>query len=180
MKQNLTRDTLLLTDKVLPELEINRHIGYDEATGEAVLEKNVLDRVLDEDRMMDFLRSNPKVANELVSYDGPIVYMGRYRSEVGMNFLSRSGTEMEGNNTYGIFLEKCRDRYIKEMRGQIHQEKPVRPDQVTVDYTSAGAEATDIELLERGGSDRFLHVGLYRPAVFQHDSDLRREHLLPM
>lgn len=172
MKQNLTRDTLLLTDKVLPELEINRHIGYDEATGEAVLEKNVLDRILDEDRMMDFLRNNPKVANELVSYEGPIVYMGRYRSEVGMNFLSRSGTEMEGSNTYGIFLEKCRDRYIKEMRGQIHQEKPVRPDQVTVDYTSAGAEATDIELLERGGSDRYLHVGLYRPATFQHDADL--------
>lgn len=171
MKHTLRNNTVLINDKTLPDLEINRFIGLDDKGEELVFEKNVLDRVLDEERMMDFLRDNPRVANELVSYDGPIVYMGRYRNEVGMNFTSRTGKDLEGSNTYGNFLEKCRDRYIKEMKGRIPEEVPVRANQVTVDYTSTGAEATDIELQERAGSDRYIHVGLYRPAVFQHDSD---------
>lgn len=167
----LNSDTVLLDGRVLPELEISRFIGIDGNTDEFVLEKKVLDRVLDEERMMQYLRENPQVANELVSYTGNIVYVGKYRNEVGMNFVSRTGKELEGNNTYGIFLEKCRDRYIREMKGLILDEVPVREGQVTVDYAAVGAEATDIELQERNGSDRYVHVGLYRPVVFQHDAD---------
>ena len=167
----LNNDTVLLNGNILPELEINRYIGLDESGDDLILEKNVLDRVLDEDSMMQFLRENPQVANKLVSYSGTLVYMGRYRNEVGMNFISRTSRNLEGSNTYGIFLEKCRDRYIQEMKGQVLDEAPVRRNQVTVDYIAPGAEATDIELQERGGSDRYIHVGLYRPAAFQHDSE---------
>lgn len=171
MKQLFTNDTLLLDERTFPELEIHRYIGMNE-NEEMVFEKNVLDRVLDEDRMMDYLRSNPAVANELASHSGAIVYTGRFRNEAGMNFVSRNSRELEGNNAYGILLEKCRDKYITEIKGQVREEKPVRANQITVDYSPAGADATDIEMQERGGSDRYIHVGLYRPAVFQFDSNM--------
>lgn len=159
-----------MTGNVLADLEISRFIGLDES-GELSFENNVLDRVLDEERMMQFLYDNPRVANELVSYDGEIIYMGKYRNEAGMNYVSRSGTEFEGNNSYGIFLEKCRDRYIHEMKGQILEEVPVRSAQITVDFTQTDAEASDIEMEERAGSDKYIHVDIYRPARFTKDSD---------
>ena len=105
MKQLFTNDTLLLDERTFPDLEIHRFIGLNE-NEDVVFEKNVMDRVLDEDRMMSYLRENPRIANELASHPGPIVYTGRFRHEAGMNFISRNSKEMEGSNAYGIFLEK--------------------------------------------------------------------------
>ena len=170
MIKYLNSNTVLMSGSVLADLEINRFIGMGD-DGDIVLEKNVLDRVLDEEKMMGLLRDNPRIANELVSYDGEIIYMGKYRDEVGMNFLSRSGRELEGSNRYGIFLENCRDRFIREMKGQILEEQPVRETQVTVDFTPAGAGVSDIEQEERNGSTRYIHAGVYRPASFMRDSD---------
>lgn len=170
MIKYLNSNTVLMSGNVLADLEINRFIGMGD-DGDIVLEKNVLDRVLDEEKMMGLLRDNPRIANELVSYDGEIIYMGKYRDEVGMNFLSRSGRELEGSNRYGIFLENCRDRFIREMKGQILEEQPVRETQVTVDFTPAGAGVSDIEQEERNGSTRYIHAGVYRPASFMRDSD---------
>ena len=171
MKHYINQHTFLLDERTFPELEISRYIGLDDSGEELVFEKKIHDRVMNENLMMKYLRENPRIANKLASYSGSIIYVGRFRNEVGMSFTSRSSKELEGSNSYGILIEKCRDRYISELKGQIIAEKPVRANQITVDFAAEGAEATDIELQERAGSDRYIHVGLYRPVQFKQNAD---------
>lgn len=130
---------------------------------------------LDEDRMLEFLRINPALATELLSYEGNILYMGSAANgfdEDGRSLgvtLVDGGTAIKGDNAYGEFLMEVRDLYRRELAEESREEVRVKPDQIVFDYVPVGEAASDIEMREQEG-ETFIHTDVYRPVRFRFDA----------
>ena len=127
---------------------------------------------MDTEKMLQRLRENPALATELLSYSGPIVYMGAHANTIGMHFInSRKSAEIDGENTYGEFLGHVRELYRAELKAKGIEEKPVNPKQIVVDFTQRGAYQSDIEQDEENEEKRYIHTDVYRPAKFRFDAN---------
>lgn len=128
-----------------------------------------------EEELIERLRRNPALAAELLSYDGPIIYMGEaanYRDAdghtLGMRFRD-GGTAVEGDNVYGKFLMRVRNRFAELQKAERVEETLVRPGQVIVDFVPADAEKSWTEEQEDAGRE-FIHTEPYRPVRFRFDA----------
>ena len=128
-----------------------------------------------EEQLMERLRNDPALAAELLSYEGPIIYMGAgaaaFDAEnhtAGMRFRD-GGAAVEGDNVYGKLLMRVRNEYAKEVREARIAERLVRPGQVVVDYVPTGEEMSRTEALESEGR-RFIHTEQYRPVRWRFDA----------
>lgn len=128
-----------------------------------------------EEQLMERLRNDPALAAELLSYEGPIIYMGAgagaFDAEnrtAGMRFRD-GGSAVEGDNVYGKLLMRVRNEYAREVRESRISERLVRPGQVVVDYVPAGEDISRTEALEAEGRS-FIHTEQYRPVRWRFDA----------
>lgn len=128
-----------------------------------------------EQQLLGRLRSDPALAAELLSYDGPIIYMGEGAAArdgegrtLGMRFRD-GGSSVEGDNIYGKFLMRVRNIFAAELREGSIAETLVRPGQIVVDYVPAGEEASSVEIQESEGR-RFIHTERYAPVRWRFDA----------
>ena len=122
--------------------------GFDriELSKEILLEDGPfgLSELLNEERMLEFLRENPTAAAELLSYDSPtIYYMGGYADRMvngktlGVK-LRGDGLTVDGDNAFGEFLARVREDYRTEIRSRALQEEPLNPKRFIFEFTPSG------------------------------------------
>lgn len=154
MKRELSKTDVVMKAGVLEAFEYNPEIGMDKA------------------KMLQRLRESPSLALELLSYTGPIVYMGRRADSLGVRFVEgRKSAEVTGGNEYGEFLSDVRDTYLKELKSKGIVEKPIDTKQIVVDFTQRGASRSDIEEAEEEDNERYVHTDVYRPVKFRFDAN---------
>lgn len=169
MKRDISKNDVVMTGGVLAGLEygsVNAMIGGVRESGDP----------LDMEKMLDRLRRNPDFAVELLSYEGPILYMGDYAGghtsegkTLGVRFAD-GGCRVDGDNVYGDFLTGVRQEYLKELREEDVPELLIRPDQIIVDYPlGEDGLSSKTESLEAVGR-KFIHTEPYRPARFTFDA----------
>ena len=134
---------------------------------------------LNREKMLEYLRQNPGVGTELLSYPGVIYYMGESSNIVDRNGRSlgvkmgRGGIGVVGDNVYGEFLMLVREAYREELNKALPEERRVRPGQVVVDYypdeESRKYNTSHVEMQEANGK-KFIHTEKYRPARFSFDA----------
>ena len=165
MKISLTKDSVIMSGNVLAGLE---YVSEDAQNTERATGFN-------QEKMLEFLRANPRIGNELLSYSGPIYYMGESAKGIaaggktlGVKFAD-GGSSVSGDNVYGQFLMDVREAYRRELGEGLSQEVRVRPGQVISDYVSAGEYVSEVERMEQNGR-RFIHTEPYRPVNFNFDA----------
>lgn len=166
----LHKNSIYMSDGVLAGLEYvpeNEEFGPERATG------------MNQEKMLEYLRQNPRLGLELLSYSGNIFYMGesaRIKTSTGRtlgSFFSKGNGSPWGDNAYGEFLMDVREAYRKELEENRIEEVRVRPDQVVVDYVPGDVDheyvSSVIEQQEAQGK-RFIHTEKYRPSRFAFDA----------
>lgn len=168
MKIAIGKQDVLMSGGVLAGLEYGsvNELGMNAESGNS----------MDMGRMLDRLRNNPDIALELLSYDGPIIYMGaeamRRTAEgrtLGMRFTD-GGYMLDGDNEYGRFLSDVRNAYLHELAEEIIEEALLRPDQIIVDYSLADNGTATMTELQEGRGRKFIHTEPYRPSKFNFDT----------
>lgn len=167
MKLLLDKKDVVMSGDVLADFELDRFFPAGSETPDFVSES--------EAQMLDRLRRDPALAAELLSYEGPIVYMGEGASALDANGRTLGvrfrdgGSSVEGDNVYGKFLMRVRNIFAEEIREGRVDEALVRPGQVVVDYVPAGEEMSRTEALEAEGRS-FIHTERYTPVQWRFDA----------
>ena len=129
-----------------------------------------------EKELVERLRRSPALAADLLSREGPIIYMGAAAGArdaeggtLGMRFRD-GGSAVEGDNVYGKMLMWVRNAYLAELADRNDPEVPVDLSKILVDHAGPGAERTWTEEMEEQGRT-FLHTEPYRPVKWRFDSN---------
>lgn len=178
MAQYIFPQDVVLNDRSFLQL------GFSESespSGDDFSIKARLESHFDRDRAISILRSNPDLAARFLSQtkgNGIIYWTGDGSSSavdgrsIGVNIIRRrTGEEAVGDNAFGRFLDGVRQQLRRELSDILVEEVPVGEGQVICDFTRKDALHSDIELREMDG-ESFIHVDVYRPARFRHDTSL--------
>lgn len=166
MKLILDSKDVLMSGGVLAGFELDDTYANGLRVLNDAVEKELLER----------LRRSPALAADLLSREGPIIYMGAAAGArdaeggtLGMRFRD-GGSAVEGDNVYGKMLMRVRNAYLAELVERNDPEVPVDPSKILVDHAEPGAERTWTEEMEEQGRS-FLHTEPYRPVKWRFDSN---------